>query len=177
MNKNKIIFSLFLFACLLYASGIKDRAFEIINKNYNSPKIEIEKFQLNKSLKEKIELEVRQRFYQDYIYVYKIKIDDKEEGFAFIDNVIGKSMPITFMVIFDKKGDIKSSAILKYREPYGGAVSSEDWQSQFKGKNYKSSYSVGDEISAISGATISVNSVSMGIKKLAILFSHIKNDL
>lgn len=176
-NLIKIIAAIFLYACVLSASGIKDKAFEIINSNFNSPTINIEKFELDKNLKAQIEQKVRQRFYQDYVYIYKIIVDGYEEGIAIIDNVIGKSMPITFMVIFNNQGNIISSSILKYREPYGGGVTSEDWQSQFNGKNSDSNFKVGEDVSTISGATISVNSVSTGIQKLAILFKSIKDEL
>lgn len=173
----KIFLILFLYTGVIYSSGIKDKAFEIINNSFISPKIEIEKFDLEPSLKTKIEHDVKQRFYQDYIYIYKIFVKGKIEGYALIDNVLGKSMPITFMVIFNNDGSIQNSSILKYREPYGGAVTSEDWQSQFKGKSNNSSYEIGKDISTISGATISVNSVSTGIRKLTYLFNSIKSKL
>lgn len=174
---NRIIIILSIYTSMLFASGIKDRAFEIINNSFSSPKIEIEKYSIDQTLQSNIEKKVRQRFYQNYVYLYKILVDGKQEGIALIDNVLGKSMPITFMVIFDEDGNILSSSILKYREPYGGAVASEDWQSQFKGKNDNSNYEIGEDISTISGATISANSVSAGIRKLTILYNSIKSKL
>ena len=67
--------------------------------------------------------------------------------------------------------------IVKYREPYGGQISNKKWLDQFNGKDNSSSYKIGDEISTISGATISVNSITKGIRKLTILISLIGNDL
>ena len=98
---------------------------------------------------------------------------DSIRAIGLMDNVLGKSLPITFLVLFDLKGTIIKSSIVKYREPYGGGVSNSNWNTQFEGKNFKSSFDVGDDIQGISGATISVNSVSKGIKKLTILFNEI----
>ena len=39
-----------------------------------------------------------------------------------MDNVIGKSMPITFIVVFNDTGEVKYSSLIKYREAYGGEV-------------------------------------------------------
>ena len=69
------------------------------------------------------------------------------------------------------------SEIVKYREQYGGGVKSEDWNEQFEGKDDNSDFTVGKEISSISGATISVNSVTKGIKKLSLIFNELKKSL
>jgi Na+-translocating ferredoxin:NAD+ oxidoreductase RnfG subunit len=86
-------------------------------------------------------------------------------------------MPITFRVIFDLDGKIIRSEIVKYREQYGGGVSSDQWNEQFKSKDANSSFNIGSDIAAISGATISVNSVTKGIHKLTLIFNSIKNSL
>ena len=99
---------------------------------------------------------------------------DSLRAIGLMDNVLGKSLPITFLVTFDLEGTIITSSIVKYREPYGGGVSTSSWIKQFDGKNLNSSFDVGTDIQGISGATISVNSVSKGIKKLTILFNEIK---
>jgi Na+-translocating ferredoxin:NAD+ oxidoreductase RnfG subunit len=91
--------------------------------------------------------------------------------------VLGKSLPITFLVIFDTDCKIINSSVIQYREPYGGAVKNKNWNAQFKNKDSSSSYEVGKEINGISGATISVHSVSKGIHKLALLLPEIKDRL
>jgi len=94
-----------------------------------------------------------------------------------LDNVIGKSMPITFFVLLDVEGNIISTNIIKYREPYGGSVSNENWNQQFTGKNSSSDFTVGKSVNGISGATISVNSVTKGIRKITLLYEEIKDDI
>lgn len=134
---------------------------------------EYEKIKIDKNLKTEIEKKAGQKFYSDEVYFYKIFEDKNLAGYALLDNVYGKSMPITFLVMFDLNGKILCTEIIKYREPYGGSVQSREWNSQFKGKDDQSEFTVGKDISTISGATISVNSVTKGVKKLSILIKSL----
>ncbi|MDX1372991.1 MAG: FMN-binding protein [Nitrososphaeraceae archaeon] len=155
---------------------------ELVDKKLKSTfasevNIEFQKFELPSKLKNKIQYEAKQQFYSDFVYLYKVYSKDEVKAYAILDNVLGKEQPITFLVIVDKTGTIISSEVIKYREPYGGSVQNKSWNDQFIGINNKSKLIVGEDIDGISGATISVNSVTKGIKKLLILFNLIKNDL
>jgi len=166
---------LILISFLFLASGIKEVTEEFITEQFgNDVIINFEKFLIPEEIKKNIEYKSEQRFYSDHIYVWKIMESDSLKAIGLMDNVLGKSLPITFLVVFNLEGTIITSSIVKYREPYGGGVSTSSWIKQFEGKNYKSSFDVGTDIQGISGATISVNSVSKGIKKLTILFNEIK---
>ena len=66
-----------------------------------------------------------------------------------------------FMVIFDCGNKIKLVKILIYRENYGGEISSRRWLKQFIGITEPKPF-----VDAISGATISVNSIKHSINKL-----------
>ena len=59
--------------------------------------------------------------------------------------------------------------ILHYRENWGTEICGKKWLKQFIGFDYSSDYGIGSKIDGISGATISTNSVSKGINKLALL--------
>lgn len=158
--------------------SIKDETEALIREKLgDSVTAEFIKYQIPQKLKKEIETETRQRFYGEFVYIYKINKEGKLKNIVIVDNVYGKSMPITFMVIFENDGKINYSGIIKYREQYGGGVQSDEWNEQFINKDSKSGYEVGKDISAISGATISANSVSRGIKKLAVLIEKIKNEL
>ena len=52
------------------------------------------------------------------------------------------------------------------REPYGGEVAYEPWRRQFRGARATDSLRVGKEIRSISGATISVHAVTLGVRRL-----------
>jgi Na+-translocating ferredoxin:NAD+ oxidoreductase RnfG subunit len=55
--------------------------------------------------------------------------------------------------------------ILVYREPYGGEVAYDAWRRQFRGKSALDRLEVGKDIRTISGATISVNAVTLGVRR------------
>lgn len=169
---------IYALAIVLYPQDIKERAEEVITNCFSEEVgIELERYDIDKKLKNKIEHSIKQRFFSDHIFLFRIFSKEKLKAVGMLDNVYGKSQPITFMVIFDSTGSIISTNIIKYREPYGGGVANENWNNQFKGKNSNSSFEIGEEVNSISGATISVNSVTLGIKKLAILFDEIKKDI
>ena len=98
--------------------------------------------------------------------VLRMSRADSLLGFASVGNVIGKDQPITFLVAIDRDDRLKDVDILVYREPYGGEVAYEPWRKQFRGKTAADSLRVGKEIRTISGATISVRSVTLGVKAL-----------
>lgn len=166
----KLTFLFLLLSFTVFPQDIKDNVNQALKNCFgNNIQFEIEKVRIDKSIKNDIEKTVGQKFFSEEIYFYKIFDNKSPIGFALLDNVYGKSLPITFIVMFDLNGKIICSDILKYREPYGGAVQSKEWNSQFKGKDAQSEFIVGKDVSSISGATISVNSVTKGIKKLTLL--------
>lgn len=85
-------------------------------------------------------------------------------GFALVRDVRGKDLPITFLVAVDTTGAVRDVDILVYREPYGGEVAYENWRRQFRGATAANPLRVGREIRGISGATISVHAVTLGVR-------------
>jgi len=102
----------------------------------------------------------------DTVSVLRVSRADSLLGFAAIGNVLGKDQPITFLVAIDPADRLKDVDILVYREPYGGEVAYEPWRRQFRGKSAGDSLRVGKEIRNISGATISVHAVSLGVRRM-----------
>ncbi|KAA3599334.1 MAG: FMN-binding protein [Calditrichaeota bacterium] len=169
-----ILLLLFTLTGNVFSSIKNDAETSIKNIFGEESTLTFEKFKLQNELKNSIEKEAKQKFFRDEVYLWKITKNDSSLGFAILDNVLGKAMPITFLIIFDKEAKILSSEIIKYREAYGGQVGNRNWNEQFIGRNAESSFTVGKDVDGISGATISVNSVSKGIQKLCILAKAIK---
>ena len=173
----KYLYFLF-FISITLAGPIQDASEKYILEQFQmDAKIEIHTLKLEKKIKSKIQVLSKQKFYRDKLYYWKISENDSTIAYAFIDNVIGKSMPITFMVILGINGNIIKTTIIKYREAYGSEIKNLGWLAQFNNRNNQSSYIVDKDIDGISGATISVNSISKGINKIAILYPLIKNQL
>ena len=167
-----------LFLSLLLAGPIRENSEKHIMSQFpQDVTISMNTLKLNKKNKKSVQNQVKQAFFSDQLYFWKISQNDTIIAYAFLDNVKGKSMPITFMVILNKNGTIINSSVIKYRESYGGEIGNRRWLEQFNKKNKKSSYEPGKEIDGITGATISVNSLSKGIRKIVLLFDQVKDNL
>jgi len=178
---NKLLSFIFIFAFVgipdLYGGIREDVERILITQFGDSIIIKHEKIKIPLSFKEEIQSIAKQKFFRDELNVWTITTTDTISHYAIIDNSLGKSMPITFLVVFTTNGEIKYAQIVKYREPYGGEISSLSWTSQFMGMSNESEFNVGETIDGISGATISTHSVTKGIHKLSLLFPYIKEQL
>jgi Na+-translocating ferredoxin:NAD+ oxidoreductase RnfG subunit len=96
--------------------------------------------------------------------VLRVSRADSVLGFVVVRNVIGKDQPITFLVATDPADHLKDVDVLVYREPYGGEVAYDAWRKQFRGKTANEPLRVDQDIRSISGATISVNAVTAGVR-------------
>lgn len=158
---------------MIFSQSIKEDIEKALKDCYGLQSIiQQEKIVLSDYGKSEIEKLSGQKFFADEVYFYKIFNQNKIQGYAILDNVYGKSLPITFLVMFDKDATILCTQIIRYREPYGGAIQNKKWNDQFSGKNILSEFKVGNDVYNISGATISVHSVTKGIKKLTILLNR-----
>ena len=170
--------TVFTFSGKINPQEIKEEVREIITNTFNKDvQYVYEKYIIPDSLKTKVENTTQQKFFSESVYILKIFDEEILSGVALLDNVYGKEMPITFIVIFNDSGKIIRADIVKYREPYGGAVQNENWTAQFKKKESNSGFKVGNDIDGITGATISVKSVTKGIYKLSLLYKEIKESL
>ena len=177
---NKLIsFYLILLGGILFGgSPIRDAAEKYIISQFDvDVSISMHTLKLDTELKVLVQNKVKQRFYRDELYYWNISNNDTTIAYALMDNVLGKSMPITFLVILNNEGNILASEVIKYREAYGDEVGNKNWLAQFTHCNNTADFKVGKNIDGISGATISVNSLTKGIQKIAILFPLIKDKL
>ena len=97
--------------------------------------------------------------------VLRISRADSLLGFAQVRQVCGKEQPITYLVALDSALTLKDVDVLVYREAYGGEVAYEPWRKQFRGRTPRDTLEVGRTVRGISGATISVNAVTQGIRQ------------
>jgi hypothetical protein len=87
-------------------------------------------------------------------------------GLFVLDHVIGKHLYIDYAVALDTSGKVTRVDILQYRESYGGEVREPSWLAQFIGKTSSSPLKVGVDIRNISGATLSSQHVTDGVKRI-----------
>jgi Na+-transporting NADH:ubiquinone oxidoreductase subunit NqrC len=63
-------------------------------------------------------------------------------------------------------GKVRQTEILEYREAYGGEVRNARWRTQFMGRQHSDPVRIGRDIQNISGATLSCEHVTDGIRRI-----------
>lgn len=108
---------------------------------------------------------------------FKIHSKNKLVGYAYVSKAPSKTDEFDYLVLLNPDLVVLSTKVLIYREDYGGEIGSKRWLKQFTGKTQNDNLRYGDNIMAISGATISVRSMTSAmndlLKSLKIL--HSKN--
>lgn len=97
---------------------------------------------------------------------WQVASDGNPAGRYIVDRVIGKHLYIDYAVTLDASGRVQRVDILQYREAYGGEVRDHAWLSQFVGKSSSSQLKVGVDIRNISGATLSCQHITEGVKRI-----------
>lgn len=96
-----------------------------------------------------------------------------DDGYFFVDAVIGKHDLITYAVALTKEGKVRQTEILEYREAYGGEVRNAHWRAQFNGRQHGDPVRIGRDIQNISGATLSCEHVTDGIRRLLATYATV----
>lgn len=97
-------------------------------------------------------------------------------GYAYFGEAPSKTDTFEYLVIFNTDFSVKKTKMLAYREDYGGEIGSKRWLKQFLNKTPKDRFAYRQNIAAISGATISVKSMTEAMNTLMIsLASWLEN--
>ncbi|NNC69353.1 MAG: FMN-binding protein [Flavobacteriaceae bacterium] len=143
---------------------------------------------LSKNIKKKVDKEIKAAFSTEFYELKTIAIaseinadlpvkikehtfftivsGDQKLGYAFVDKAPSKTDEFDYLVLFDADLIIKKTKVLVYREDYGGEIGSKRWLKQFNGKSCKERLKYEKDIIAISGATISANSMTVAVNNL-----------
>ncbi len=89
-------------------------------------------------------------------------------GYAFITEEKGKFQPITFVVGVSPKFEVIDCSVMIYRESHGDAVKGRRFLNQFKGMGTGDAVKRNEDITNISGATISVDSICRGVRRVLV---------
>ena len=94
-------------------------------------------------------------------------------GFAFWTTELdplerGYDGPIKMLVGMDVKGILTGVLVVEHHEPYGSfSVEPPEFAAQFKGKSIRDPFRVGDDVDAVSRASITITSATRSIKNSA----------
>lgn len=83
-------------------------------------------------------------------------------GYALFGHQLGKSYPISYMVVLNLDGTVRDVEILVYREPRGWEVRYPSFMDQFTGTTADTDFR---NINTITGATLSVNAMVKGVSR------------
>ena len=115
------------------------------------------------------------RFVENGGSTWKAQASDRLLGLFVLDHVIGKHLYIDYAVALDTSGRVMRVDILQYRESYGGEVREPGWLAQFVGKSSASPLKIGSDIRNISGATLSSQHLTEGVKRVLSTYgSHVR---
>ncbi|TNE60871.1 MAG: FMN-binding protein [Alphaproteobacteria bacterium] len=117
---------------------------------------------------------VRQRW--DDQLVWRAEADGRFLGWLVVDEVVGKHEFITYAVGITPDGRVIGVEILSYRETHGYQIMEADWRNQFKGKTIDGAFKLDEDISNISGATLSCRNVTDGVKRVLALHQLVLMD-
>ncbi len=101
---------------------------------------------------------------------YLGKTNQKIDGYALIDDEIGKTEPITFVTKINLDGKLEQVEIMIYRETHGHEVTQSRFLNQFKGKQLSNELRINKDIKYITGATLSSNALVKGTRRALTLW-------
>lgn len=148
---------------------LKKKANKVISKFYAS-----ETFSKNKiSFSEEVQYKIKSDLSQGNLF--EIIENDTFLGYGYIGNANSKTATFDYLVLFDAEFIITKSTVLIYREEYSGEISSKRWLKQFIGKDATSELIYNNNIIPISGAAISVKSMTNAVNDLLKSIATLQN--
>ena len=134
-----------------------------------SERVRKDVIRLNPERKSQIEERIGWRFPEEEFEVYIGETGTRIDGYAIVQNTIGKHKPMTYMVGVDGQGSVSDIELLVFRESRGSEIRQKRFNSQYEGKTVLDPVRINKDIINISGATMSVRSMSAGIKRVLVL--------
>lgn len=139
----------------------------------NSTSIRKEVLTLTPQQKAQIEDIIGWKFPETSFECFIGETNGKVDGWAIIQNTIGKHKPMTYMVGVDTEGKATNVEVLVYRESRGSEVRTKRFNYQYQGKDVFDPIRINRDIINISGATMSVRSMSAGVKRALVIVDQV----
>lgn len=98
--------------------------------------------------------------------LFKIEKENKLVGYGYLGETASMKRMFDYLILFNVDLSIKKAKVLIYREEHGRQIGSQRWLKQFIGLTVNDTPMYGEGIDAISGATISANSMTLAVGKV-----------
>ena len=106
--------------------------------------------------------------------LFEIHDSDKLIGYLYLGEAPSMKRKFDYIVMFNTDFSIKKSKVLIYREEHGKQIGSQRWLKQFIGLSIYDTPTYGEDIDAISGATISASSMTKAVRDVLISVQILK---
>lgn len=158
----KISFVVLLFVCFAFNSGepLMEKFRDAIADAYETEIFVLKEIMVPAKTAEKLSVEVNQK------NLFEIKSEGKLLGYAYLGEAPSKKRMFDYAVFFTPDFIIKKSKVLIYREDFGRQIGTRRWLSQFKGMSSENRPKFEENISGISGATISASSMTRAVNNV-----------
>jgi H+/Na+-translocating ferredoxin:NAD+ oxidoreductase subunit G len=107
---------------------------------------------------------------KDHYTFYVGKTNGHIDGYALIDEQVGKVQPITFLTRISPEGKVDAVEVMVYRESHGGEVASRRFLNQFRQKTLNDELRLHGDIINVTGATLSSGALVTGVKRALVLW-------
>ena len=124
---------------------------------------------LSQEKKSQVEERIGWKFPKQSFEVYVGETGAQIDGYVLVQNTIGKHKPMTYMVGVDSRGHVSDVELLVFRESRGSEIRRKRFNAQYEGKTVLDPVRINKDIINISGATMSVRSMSAGVKRVLVL--------
>ena len=142
---------------------------KLINK---AEKLAFKNFKDTEIIKEPIYISPSEYYKEKTDTVFRLKQKDGElMGYLVLSSAMGRFEEFDFMIVYNADLTMTVLNILVYRSEFGYQVSSRGWLKQFLDKPVETQYTYGKNIDAISGATLSGNSLTDNLNRLNFMIS------
>ncbi len=112
----------------------------------------------------------------DEDHLFQITAGDRLMGYAYLGEAPSMKNVFDYVVLLNPDLSIRKSKVLIYREDYGRQIGSQRWLRQFIGIKPGDPIRYGEEVDAISGATISAKSMTKAVKEVMESLAILKSE-
>ena len=159
-----IFFVLFLsgegFAKIVYATPR-----QVMKQWFPKAEIRSEQIHLTPEQKKMAYRLLGRRFKGSKYWIYIGYQDQRPVAYGVVVHVIGKELPITFLVVVDGEGRVLGVDVLVFREDREYSVRKKMFLRQFQNKTIRDPLRIGKDVDALSGATLSSKAASYAVRK------------
>lgn len=136
-------------------------------------RIEARRFELGEAARVELSSALGYRIRERSVVLHEAMNGDALLGHGIFMREVGKRLPMTFFVAIGPGGSVDQVLLLEFREPRGYEVEAEAFRRQYRGRTVRDPIRRGRDIRNVSGATMSVDAMSRGVRRALVLYDHL----